>query len=230
MGESRKLYLRQNYRSITLGSSDRIKDVHSESDGSGSFLFYVIGGDQDEAFLLSMDYLSPTVPTIHPALTRGDAEKESVADRAATDPAEYVEQGTTPDKFFCQDHEVDHAKEDAEYYLCLDKFLTGQWAAKPSATAQPSEEEEESLEDRLEAEAEVEALAEKTAQEAEVRAEAKVDNRTHSLNLVKVRALVSTIDDAKELQALLDGERLHPEYPNGRKGALTAIQERLESI
>ena len=226
MGESRKLYLRQDYRSITCGSADRIKDVHSESDGSNSFLFYVIGGDEDEAFLLGMDYLSPAVPTIHPALTRVDAEKESVADRAATDPKEYVETGTVPDTFFCQDHDADHTKEDAEYYLCLDKFLTGQWSAKPSAIVQPSGGEEESLEDRLEAEAEVEALAEKTAQEAE----AGMDDRTQSLNLIKVKALVSTIKDARELQALLEGERHNPEYPHGRKGALTAIEERMASV
>jgi hypothetical protein len=56
--------------------------------------------------------------------------------------------------------------------------------------------------------------------------ELEADKRTQTLNVADAAQLVSTINDVNELARLKAGEESHPDYPGGRKGVMTYIDQR----
>lgn len=53
---------------------------------------------------------------------------------------------------------------------------------------------------------------------------------THDMNVSEVRGLVAGLQSIDGLRALRDSEVAHPQYEGGRKGALEAIDEKIEEL
>jgi uncharacterized protein YodC (DUF2158 family) len=53
---------------------------------------------------------------------------------------------------------------------------------------------------------------------------------THSLNSADSKTLVAGVNDVPTLQALLAGEKAHPEFQNGRVGVIAAIENRIKEL
>lgn len=57
-----------------------------------------------------------------------------------------------------------------------------------------------------------------------------MDIRTQGMNSATARELAATITDPIELEALLMGERAHPQFDNGRVGVVAALENRIQEL
>ena len=205
-----KIYVAQNYHHITLGSVNRVVPVHSEPDGEGGLLFYIIGNEENYKFCEKHGLLKREMAGRGPVA----AGKEDGDSGVARDNSEYLRTGKIPGKYFCKDHEDAHQKGEPEYYSCLDKFQSGVWS---SDVELPAQSEEEGIEESPE-------------EDEENPPAPEINTITHSMSAKEAIALIEETDDAAELNMLKDGEGQHPEYKGGRKGILTAIHKRIRSL
>jgi len=221
--EQQKIYVAKNYHDITLGSVDRISHVHSEPDGEGGLLFYIIGNADAYNFCDKHGLLKREKAGQGPVSV--SAKEEDGHSGVARTNAEYLKTGKLPLKYWCKDHEDTHAKGEPDYYSCVDKFQTNVWS---------SDQEQAAAEETIE-ESSDETPEPPIAEEAEGLPDPKevapvIDLRTHSMNAKEALALVEELEDITALNMLKDGEGQHPDFKGGRKGIINAIHKRIRSL
>ncbi len=222
--EQQKIYVAKNYHDITLGSVDRISHVHSEPDGEGGLLFYIIGNTDAYNFCDKHGLLKREKAGQGPVAVA--ATEEDGHSGVSRTNSEYLRTGKLPLKYWCKDHEDVHAKGEPDYYSCVDKFQSGLWSVdqEQAAAEETIEESPGETPDPPIAE-EAEGLP-----DPEEEAVPTIDLRTHSMNARDSLALIEELEDITALNMLKDGEGQHPDFKGGRKGILTAIHKRIQSF
>lgn len=229
----KKIYVRKNYHEITLGSATHFAQTHSEPDGSGGLLFYIIGDDEDAAFVLKHGLAREASTSVEAV----EVPKEPVKDEGVGDVAysneKYLETGDLPEKYFCKDHNDHHARGETEYYTCLDKFRSNLWSSdEESPPPEEDKVEEPATEvEKPEADKVEEGIEESPQEPVDDSPPAPVpDLSTHGMSVAKAMNLIEAMKDFTALNMLKDGEGQNPEFPGGRKGILNAIHKRIQSL
>lgn len=109
-----KVYLKQNYRRITMGSIHNVVRVQGEV-VDGVQRFYVEVDKAGRELLDNLGYIASGSPIVSEAPTKKPASSHD----------------KSPDEFYCRDHKDHHVRGDVDYYGCIEKYLSGEWGKEP---------------------------------------------------------------------------------------------------